>query len=119
MACQRYPCVYAIDNAEAMAAMVALQLAWDIGLRNVEVEGDSLTVITVLKDQECCLASYGDIIWDIRHLAASFQCVKYCHVHREGNNAAHVLAHKVLDLHSDFLVWLEDVPGFLDHVIQA
>jgi ribonuclease HI len=119
VACQRYPCVYAIDNAEAMAARVALQLAWDVGLRNVEVEGDSLMVITALKDQECCLASYGDIIWDIQHLAVSFQCVKYGHVRREGNNAAHVLARKVLDLHSDFLVWLEDVPGFLDHVIQA
>ena len=86
---------------------------------NVEVEGDSLMVITALKDQERCLASYGDIIWDIQHLAVSFQCVKYGHVRREGNNAAHVLARKVLDLHSDFLVWLEDVPGFLDHVIQA
>ena len=119
VACQRYPCVYAIDNAEAMAARVALQLAWDVGLRNVEVEGDSLMVITALKDQERCLASYGDIIWDIQHLAVSFQYVKYGHVRREGNNAAHVLARKVLDLQSEFLVWLEDIPGFLDHVIQA
>ena len=119
VACQRYPCAYAIDDTEAMAARVALQLAWDIGLRDVEVEGDSLIVIRALKDQEMCLASYGDIIMDIQHLAASFQCVQYCHVRRDRNNATHVLARKVLDLHSDFLVWLEDVPGFLDHVIQA
>ena len=119
VACQRFSCVYDIADAEALAARVALQLAWDSGLRNVEVEGDSLVVIRALKDQERCLASYGDIIMDIQHLAASFQCVKYCHVRRTGNNAAHVLARKVLDLHSEFLVWLEDVPGFLDNVIQA
>jgi ribonuclease HI len=119
VACQRYPCVYAIADAEAMAARVALQLAWDIGLWNVELEGDSLLVIRALKDQELCLATYGDIIMDIQHLAVSFQCVRYCHVSRAGNNAAHVLARKALDLHSEFLVWLEDVPDFLDHVIQA
>ena len=86
---------------------------------NVEVEGDSWAVISALKDKELCLESYGDIIMDIQLLAHSFQCVSYCHVRREGNNAAHVLARKALDLHSDFLVWLEEVPGFLEHVIQA
>uniref|UniRef100_A0A2N9EX83 Reverse transcriptase domain-containing protein n=1 Tax=Fagus sylvatica TaxID=28930 RepID=A0A2N9EX83_FAGSY len=119
VACQRFSCVYDISDAEAMAARVALQLAWDSGLRNVEVEGDSLVVIRALKDQARCLASYGEIIMDIQLLAASFHCVNYCHVRRTGNNAAHVLARKVLDLHSEFLVWLEDVPDFLDHVIQA
>ena len=102
-----------------MAARVALQLAWDIGLWNVELEGDSLLVIRALKDQELSLATYGDVILDIQHLAVSFQCVRYCHVSRAGNNAARVLARKALDLHSEFLVWLEDVPDFLDHVIQA
>ena len=94
-------------------------MAWDIGLLHVEVEGDSLTIINALKEQDLCLASYGDIIMDIHQLAGSFHCVKFCHVRREGNNAAHTMARKVLDLHSDFLVWLEDVPDFLEHVIQA
>ena len=119
VACQRYPCAYAIADAEAMAARVALQLAWDVGLWNVELEGDSLLVIRALKDPELSLASYGDIVQDIQHLAVSFQCVRYCHVSRAGNNAAHVLARKALILHSEFLVWLKDVPDFLDHVIQA
>jgi hypothetical protein len=86
---------------------------------NVEVEGDSWAVISALKDKELCLASYGDIIMDIQLLACSFQRVSYCHVCREGNNAAHVLARKVVDIHSDFLVWLENVPSFLEHVIQS
>ena len=111
--------MYDTDDAEAMAARVALQLAWDIGLLHVEVEGDSLTIINALKEQDQCLASYGAIITDILHLAGSFNCVNFCHVRREGNNAAHTMARKVLDLHSDFLVWLEDVPPFLEHVIQA
>jgi hypothetical protein len=65
------------------------------------------------------LEDVQDIVQDIQHLAVSFQCVRYCHVSRAGNNAAHVLARKALVLHSEFLVWLEDVPDFLDHVIQA
>ncbi len=56
---------------------------------------------------------------DIQLLARSFQCVNFCHVRIEGNNAAHVLARKVIDIHSDFLVWLEDVPSFLEHVIHS
>ena len=56
---------------------------------------------------------------DIQQPACSFQCVNFCHVRRAVNPVAHVLAHRILDLHSDFLVWLEDVPGFLEHVIQS
>ena len=32
---------------------------------------------------------------------------------------AHVLARNVIGLSSDFLVWLEDVPPFLEDVIQS
>ncbi len=78
-----------------------------------------MTIISALKDQNLCLASYGDIILDIHQLSNSFHCVKFCHVRREGNKAAHTMACKVLDLHFDFLVWLEDVQDFLENVIQA
>jgi hypothetical protein len=54
---------------------------------------------------------------DIQQLASSFQCVNFCHVCRDDNRVAYVLARKILDLHFDFLVWPEDVSGFLEHVI--
>ena len=56
---------------------------------------------------------------DIQQPACSFQCVNFCHVRRDDNRVAHVLARKILDLHFDFLVWLEDVSGFLEHVIHS
>jgi ribonuclease HI len=119
VACQRYPCVYDTDVAEALAAKVAIQLAWDMGMWNVEMEGDSSVVINALRVQEVCLATYGDLILDVQHLARSFHRVQYGHVRRDGNTAAHVMARKALELQSEFLVWLEEIPNFLEHVIQA
>ena len=67
--CKRFHCLHAVDDAEAIAAREAVQLARDVGLAEVEVEGDSLVILHALKQQEVCFASYGDIIQDIHQLA--------------------------------------------------
>ena len=108
-----------MDDAEALVVREAVQLAKDVGLAEVEVEGDSLVILNALKQQEVCFASYGDIIQDIHQLACSLDRVVFSHVRRMGNRVAHVLASNAIGLSSDFLVWLEDVPPFLEDVIQS
>ena len=108
-----------MNDAEAIAVREAVKLARDVGLIEVEVEGDSLIIFNDLGDQDVCFASYIDIIKDIQQLACSLERVGFSHVRRNGNRVAHVLARKALELSSDFLVWLEDVPVVLEDVIQS
>jgi ribonuclease HI len=117
--CKRFHCLHTVDDAEAIAAREAVQLAKDVGLTKVEVEGDSLVIFQALKQQEACFASYGDIVQDVLHLSRSLHRVGFSHVRRNGNRVAHVLARNAIVLSSDFLVWLEDVPSFLEDVIQS
>ena len=117
--CKRFPCLHVVDDAEALAIREAVQLTRDIGIKEVEVEGDSLVISHAVRNQEVCFASYGDIIKDAELLACSLNWVGFSHVRRDGNRAAHVLARKALELSSDFLIWLENVPTFLEVVIQS
>ena len=93
----------------------------EIGIANakVEFEGDSLTICNALQYQDSSFASYGDIIDEACLVARSFHGVSFSHVKREGNRAAHMLARGAIELQNDFLVWLEDVPPYLESVIHS
>ena len=65
---------------EALAASRALELATDIGLYNVIVEGDSLVVTQALKSKVVGLATYGLLIRDAFSLAGNFSEVSYSHI---------------------------------------
>ena len=59
-------------------------------------EGDSTTIISAVSHGSSVLASFGNIIDDVRHLLPSFSVVSFNHVHRSGNVVADVLAKKSL-----------------------
>ena len=95
-----------------MAGFAALQLAWELGLYNVVLEGDSLSVINALRDECKSMSSYGHVTTVIRQVMTSFREAKVCHVYREGNILAHSLSLMALDVESK-VVWIEDVPPSL------
>ena len=117
--CKRFQCLHAVDDAEAIAAREAFQFAMEIGISEAEVEGDSLTICTALQRQDLSYATFGAVLEDVCLVANSFQQCSFSHVKREGNRIAHMLAHQALDLHDDFIVWLEDIPDFLESVIHS
>nr|XP_023880428.1 DEAD-box ATP-dependent RNA helicase 28-like [Quercus suber] len=57
-------------EVQAKAFEVGLQLAWDLGLQNVVLEGDSLVML----------------------ISSEFHSVNVSHVRRQGNQPAHLLA---------------------------
>ena len=79
---------------EALACQRAVQFALEIGLNQVVVEGDSVTVIEALKNDTGQFASYGNILDDIRFQSTSFQYVEFSYTSRVCNSVANALAKK-------------------------
>ena len=90
-----------VVELEALACQQVIQFALEIGLSrvvvegdSVVVEGDSIVVINALLNGTGKLASYGNILDDIRVQASAFQCVDFIHVSRVCNFVADALAKK-------------------------
>ena len=103
---------------EALAASRALELAADIGLDRIVLEGDSKVVTQALETKDMGLAAYGLLISDACTLARNFSEVSYSHTKREGNKVAHGLAKLAANL-ADCVIWMEEVPPSINHFVQA
>ena len=107
--CQRVPFPHSIEAVEASAARCAIQFAKDLGLPEIDLEGDSKIVVDALLFSGPCSTFYGHIIEDIKLIASGLSSVHFQHVKRDGNNLAHLLAKRVR-LNESLEVWLESVP---------
>ena len=103
---------------EALAASRALELAADIGLDRIVLEGDSKVVTQVLETKEVGLAAYGLLVSDACTLARNFSEVSYSHTKREGNKVAHSLAKLAANL-TNCVIWMEEIPPSINHFVQA
>ncbi|CAL5438496.1 unnamed protein product [Camellia sinensis] len=84
-----------VDFVEAEAALRAVRFAHDLGLADIHLEGDSLTVVNTLMAANCAdfeLAGFGPLIMEARQLSSSFHSFMVSHVRRTGNVVAHRLA---------------------------
>jgi hypothetical protein len=59
---------------EALAAFEAVKLANNLGLIEVEFEGDASVIISALKDSDKNLSPYGNIISDTQKESGTLQC---------------------------------------------
>ena len=94
---------------EALACQRAVQFALEIGLNQVVIEGDSVTVIKALKNGSGQFASYGNVLDDIRSQSVGFQYVEFSYTSHVCNSVADALAKKAKSV-VGFQVWLEDLP---------
>ena len=101
--------VYKAEEIEALAALKALQLAYDLGFQNVILEGDSLGLIQALKAEDHNLSPLGLLVEDVKLFANNFVRLSYSHIKRSGNSVAHNLTKHAIRI-PDFQVWMEDVP---------
>ena len=93
--------VYKAEEIEALAALKALQLAYDLGFQNVILEGDSLGLIQALKAEDHNLSPLGLLVEDVKLFANNFVRLSYSHIKRNGNSVAYNLAKHALYI-SDF-----------------
>ena len=98
-----------VAELEALACQRVVQFALEIGLNQVVIEGDSVTVIEALKNGSGQFASYGNVLDDIRSQLAGFQYVEFSYTSRVCNSVADALAKKAKS-GVGLQVWLEDLP---------
>ena len=106
---QNIPLPHSVVTLETLAACRALEFSLELGFDKAILEGDSLIVMTALKDPSPSLASFGLLVQDTQCLARSFTCISFQHVSRIGNTVAHNLARHARHV-TGFSVWMEDVP---------
>ena len=107
--CHRIPYPHLVEAMEAKAARSAAQLAIDLGIKEVDIEGDSKTIVNALLATTPCCTLYGHLINDTKNAAHSCLSVQFLHVKREGNSLAHSLA-KRARFSQPLEVWMESVP---------
>lgn len=78
--------------AEVWGVFHGLQLAWNLGLRHVQVEVDSKDVIKALQSNEEVTDDARNVIYACKNLIQKEWNVTLLHVFREGNTAADHLA---------------------------
>jgi len=101
--------------AEAMAALVALDFCSDLGVNNIECEGDSLQIIKGVSSTDYTLDRIGHFLDAIKQKAASFLVCNWSHCFREANEVAHLLARRA-SFRCCSNVWVEDMPLFISSV---
>ncbi|XP_075663560.1 uncharacterized protein LOC142633167 [Castanea sativa] len=106
------------DDIEVKVASWAMAFALEVGVKRAVLEGDSLTVIRGLVEEENLLVPLGLLIKDAQQLSQRFEELLYSHVKRECNNLAHNLARHAAGI-PYFLVWMEDIPPQFHDVLQA
>ncbi|KAL0016440.1 hypothetical protein SO802_003509 [Lithocarpus litseifolius] len=100
-------------EAEAKAAKMGVCLAWDLGLKDIEVEGDSLLVAQALKGSTPPALPILKIVEGVKRYLRKFSSWTVVHTRRINNVAAHLLAKSARNV-SDCVIWVEDTPPFIE-----
>jgi hypothetical protein len=80
------------EYAEALALRRAVSLAREEGYDRVTFASDCLSLIQRLNSLVLDRSSVGILVAEVKHMAKSFSSVSFCHVKRNLNKAAHILA---------------------------
>ena len=97
------------EEAETLACRNALEFAIDVGISDLIIEGDNVSVMRVVASNCMDGSRLGNILEDIHCLVSALRwCFVSC-VKRSANTVAHSLARFARNV-SDELVWIKDSP---------
>ena len=115
---QQIPLPATLIEIEALAAWKAMELALELSLDNIVLEGDNESLFKALKSKGRSLAQHGHLIKDILFLSSFFSTFNVSWVPRQCNKLAHSLARKAKVL-PFMTVWMDNIPLDLVSVLQA
>ena len=103
-------------EAEAKATEAGIYLAWDLGLKDIVVEGDSQQVIQALNGCIPPALPILKIVEGLKLFLLQFNSWMAVHTRRNTNEAAHLLARNAMNV-KDSVIWVEDTPPLIEHQI--
>jgi hypothetical protein len=115
--CTRFRWDGEVLQAHARSLLIALQFAYDAGLRNLEADVGCQELLGLISRGPPCLASMGVLIDDICLWHLSFDFLSFSFIRKECNKAAYALATEALSSHME-QVWLEDHPACISSFVQ-
>ncbi|XP_059070632.1 uncharacterized protein LOC131860264 [Cryptomeria japonica] len=77
-----------ITQAEGMTLLWGLKMDNSIGIKHLEIEGDSQIIVDYVKGNSSTEWRVEPILRDIRCLLVKMEDFTICHIFREGNRAA-------------------------------
>jgi len=99
-------------ETEAKAVEAGSIFAWELDLRKIILESDSQVVMQALASSITALVSIQQLITGAKSWLPNFNNWKSRFIHREGNNAAHLLARHSKTI-SDCTIWVECSPPII------
>ena len=94
-----------------------VRFAWEMGIRDCLFESDSLTVVNAMLRRTEAPSSIVNVITGSLSQLYRFREVKFSHVGRSGNKAAHTLAQFAKSV-SDQNAWVEEIPGCIEKLVS-
>ncbi|XP_059066931.1 uncharacterized protein LOC131858058 [Cryptomeria japonica] len=82
---------HTVTQAEGMTLLWGLKFATAIGIRQLEIEGDSKVIVEVFSGRSVAGWKVESILRDARMFLANLDCFTIHHIFKEGNVAANSL----------------------------
>lgn len=106
-----------VKEGEALGFFEALSWIEDLGLKNVETEGDAKVVVDAIKSDDTLNTVFGNYVEACRNILASHPNYSIHFVRREANLVAHCYA-RAAHLYESFSIWIEP-PNFVEGLSLA
>ena len=104
-------------EVEAKAMEEGINLAWDLGLWEVEMESDALVLVKAINDAALRPSSVLKVVEGIKVGLGSFNQWLVCHTSRQNNVAAHLMAREARSF-PECRIWVEDTPPIIAGQVQ-
>ena len=98
--------------AEAKVAETGIIFSWELGLREIILEGDSQIVMNAIASQDPGPIQIQQLVTSIKSWVPKFRAWKTSCTRREGNKAAHLMAKHAKQI-SECTIWVEDTPPII------
>ena len=104
-------------EVEAKAMGEGINLAWDLGLWEVEMESDAQVLVKAINDVALRPSSVLKVVEGIKVGLGSFNQWSVCHTSRQNNVAAHLMAREARSF-PECRIWMEDTPPVIAGQVQ-
>ena len=104
-------------EAEAKAMDEATVFAWDIGVRDVIFESDSMLVCHAMENPMDVPVSISTVVLGFCSRLPTFSTFQSSHVRRQENKPTHILVAFAKNIDS-FVTWMEECPPFFASLVS-